>query len=186
MRIIGGTLKGRRFYPPADNWPTRPTTDFAKEGLFNILQNHLDFEAIKVLDLFGGTGNHCFEFLSRGCNDVTYVDKFPACVRFVTKLSEELGLADKLHIIRGDVFKFLEMSTAQYDYIFAGPPYPLPNIPTIPDLIFQKNILKADGLFVLETNPQHDFSKHPNFWQLRTYSKTHFSFFDNMSQNNAV
>lgn len=85
MRIIGGKFKGRKFYPPADNWPTRPTTDFAKEGLFNILNNRLDFQATVMLDLFGGTGNHSYEFISRGCEDVTYVDKFGGCVFFVKK-----------------------------------------------------------------------------------------------------
>ena len=85
MRIIGGEFKGRKFIPPAKNWPTRPTTDFAKEGLFNILQNRLDFSETKFLDLFGGTGNHSYEFISRGCTDVTYVDKFPGCVAFVKK-----------------------------------------------------------------------------------------------------
>ncbi|MBV6656076.1 MAG: RsmD family RNA methyltransferase, partial [Mameliella sp.] len=92
MRIIGGSFKGRRFNPPAKNWPTRPTTDFAKEGLFNIWYNMLDFEALKVLDIFGGTGNHSYEFISRGCKDVTYVDKFPGCVKFVKRTAEELGI----------------------------------------------------------------------------------------------
>ncbi|MEZ5043763.1 MAG: RsmD family RNA methyltransferase [Saprospiraceae bacterium] len=177
MRIIGGKFKGRRFIPPAKNWPTRPTTDFAKEGLFNIIQNHFDISALKVLDLFGGTGNHSYEFISRGCQDVTYVDQFPGCVAFVKKTSELLDIQDQLKIVKGDVFKFIKYATAQYDYIFAGPPYPLPNIPAIPDLIFEKDMVKADGWLVLEHNPTHNFKNHPRFFQERNYAQTIFSIF---------
>jgi 16S rRNA (guanine(966)-N(2))-methyltransferase RsmD len=176
MRIISGIFKGRRFSPPADNWPTRPTTDFAKEGLYNILQNRIDFESTVMLDLFGGTGNHCYEFISRGCTDATYVDKFPGCVRFVRKTAEELGITDKLQIVQSDVFKFLRFNTRQYDFIFAGPPYPLPNLRSIPDEIFNNNTLKAGGLFVLEHNPDHDFSQHEHFIEKRNYGTTIFSF----------
>ena len=104
MRIIGGKFKGRRFNPPAKNWPTRPTTDYAKEGLFNILMNNVDFKTLKVLDLFGGTGNHSYEFISRGCTDVTYVDKFQGCISFVKKLSKELKIDDYIKIVKSDVF----------------------------------------------------------------------------------
>ena len=177
MRIIGGRFKGRRFNPPAKNWPTRPTTDFSKEGLFNILQNNFDFSELRVLDLFGGTGNHSYEFISRGCTDVTYVDKFPGCVAFVKKTAKELAIEDHIRILRGDVFKFIRSAPAPFDYIFAGPPYPLPNIPEIPDLILKKGLLKPGGWHVLEHNPQHDFSNHPNLLQVRNYGTTIFSFF---------
>ncbi len=177
MRIIGGKFKGRRFSPPADNWPTRPTTDFAKEGLFNIINNHFDFEEIKVLDLFGGTGSHSYEFISRGCTQVTYVDKFPGCVNFVRKTAEQLGITDLIRIVRADVFRFIATDGGQYDYIFAGPPYPLPNIPEIPDLILARGMLKPDGWLVLEHNPNHDFEGHPNLLQVRNYGKTIFSVF---------
>ena len=177
MRIIGGFLKGRRFYPPADNWPTRPTTDYAKEGLFNILNNRIDFSEIKVLDLFGGTGNHSFELISRGCTDITYVDKFPPCVQFVTKTAREWKIEDAIHIHKSDVFKFIEWTTEKYDFIFAGPPYGLPNLETIPDLIFKNELLKEEGLFILEHNPHHAFPKHPHFEEARHYGKTIFSFF---------
>lgn len=177
MRIIAGKFKGRRFHPPADNWPTRPTTDFAKEGLFNILNNNIDFEEVKVLDLFGGTGSHSYEFISRGCQDVTYVDKFPACVAFVKKTADELDITSKIRIIRADVFKFIEHCTEQFDYIFAGPPYALPTIDDIPDLIFKYNLLKDGGWFVLEHDPTHSYQKHPNYFQERNYGKTIFSFF---------
>lgn len=178
MRIIGGKFKGRKFYPPAKNWPTRPTTDFAKEGLFNILNNLIDFETVKVLDLFGGTGSHGYEFISRGCQDVTYVDKFGPCTIFAKKTAEELGISDLMKIVKADVFKFILHCSEQFDYIFAGPPYPLPNIPEIPDLIFDKPLLLKDGLFVLEHNPDHDFQHHTRLSQVRNYGTTIFSFFE--------
>ncbi len=177
MRIIGGQFKGRRFNPPAKNWPTRPTTDFAKEGLFNIIENNFDIEDLKVLDLFGGTGSHSYEFISRGCTDVTYVDKFGGCIAFVKKTAETLDIKKYIRIQRGDVFKFIERTPFQYDYIFAGPPYPLPTIPIIPDLIFKNKLLTETGWFVLEHNPNHNFEEHDNFFQVRNYGKTIFSFF---------
>ena len=177
MRIIGGQFKGRKFYPPADKWPTRPTTDYAKEGLFNILYNRYDFDELKVLDLFGGTGNHSYEFISRGCEDVTYVDKFGPCVQFVKETAKKLEIEEKIKIFRADVFKFIKKTQEQYDYIFAGPPYGLPTLETIPDLIFEYQLLKEGGLFVLEHNPNHNFAKHPNLTEVRNYGKTIFSFF---------
>lgn len=177
MRIISGQFKGRRFTPPAKNWPTRPTTDIAKEGLFNILNNRIDFEEITVLDLFGGTGSHSYEFISRGCKDVTYVDMFPGCISFVTKTTKELGIEEYIHIFKSDVFKFLAINKKQYDYIFAGPPYPLPTLNTIPDVIFNNNALAQDGLFVLEHNPNHNFKNHPKYREERSYGTTIFSFF---------
>ncbi|MBK8053854.1 MAG: RsmD family RNA methyltransferase [Saprospiraceae bacterium] len=177
MRIIGGIFKGRRFIPPAKNWPTRPTTDFAKEGLFNILNNKIDFEEVIMLDLFGGTGNHSYEFISRGCTNVTYVDKFQGCIEFVQKTARELKIEDKIKIIRSDVFRFLQTNDRQFDYIFAGPPYPLPNLNTIPDVIFQTETLAIEGLFVLEHNPNHDFKSHDRFVEVRNYGTTIFSFF---------
>lgn len=178
MRIIGGKFKGRRFNPPADHWPTRPTTDYAKEALFNILNNRLDFEDAKVLDLFGGTGSHSYEFISRGCLDVTYVDKFPAAVQFVRKTAQQLDISAHLKIFQMDVFRFIEHAQDQYDYIFAGPPYALATIDTIPDLIFEKQLLRPEGIFVLEHNPHHDFLNHPHLVDVRNYGKTIFSFFE--------
>lgn len=179
MRIIGGQFKGRRFYPPADKWPTRPTTDFAKEGLFNILENHFDFSGMKVLDLFGGTGSHSYEFISRGCQDVTYVDKFGRCIKFVTEMTKKLVVSDKIQIVRADVFQFIRSNTQKYDYIFAGPPYGMAALDSLPDLIFEKKMLKEGGWFVLEHNSNHDFLSHPNYSQTRKYGKTLFSIFEN-------
>ena len=177
MRIIGGKFKGRRFTPPAKNWPTRPTTDFAKEGLFNIIQNHFDFDEMRVLDLFGGTGNHSYEFISRGCKDVTYVDKFGACVAFVKKTASILEIESYIKIFKADVFRFIKSNAQQYDYIFAGPPYGLPILDSIPDEIFENNLLKENGWLVLEHNPNHDFKDHPRYIQERHYGKTIFSIF---------
>jgi len=178
MRIIGGEFKGRRFNPPAKNWPTRPTTDYAKEGLYNVLANKIDFSEIAFLDLFGGTGNHCYEMISRGCEDATYVDKFPGCVKFVYKIKEELKIGDELRIHLMDVFRFVKKAESdRYDVIFAGPPYGLKIIDTIPDLIFEHNLLKEKGFLILEHNPNVDFSDHPLKFDERNYGKTIFSFF---------
>ena len=180
MRIIGGKFKGRRFNPPAKNWPTRPTTDYSKEGLFNVIQNTWDISSLKVLDLFGGTGNHSYEFISRGCQDVTYVDKFGGCLAFVKKTAAELQIEDQINIVRADVFKFIQHSgSLQYDYIFAGPPYALPRIDEIPDLIFKNKLLAGDGWFVMEHNPNHEYKDHPNYLEERHYGQTIFSFFGN-------
>lgn len=186
MRIIAGKFKGRRFYPPADNWPTRPTTDFAKEGLFNILNNTFDFEELKVLDLFGGTGNHTYEFISRGATDVTYVDKHVPAVNFVRETAKKLDIEKNLRIIQGDVFKFIKAAYEQFDYIFAGPPYGLAGLDSIPDKIFEKKLLRGDGWFVLEHNPNHHFETHPNFFQVRNYGTTIFSIFMNIEAMEAL
>jgi len=180
MRIIGGEFKGRKFFPPAKNWPTRPTTDFAKEGLFNILQNRIDFSDIKMLDLFGGTGNQSYEAISRGCTDVSYVDKFGGAVKFVKQVAKELDIEDRLNIFRMDVIRFIKMSQGKFDYIFAGPPYPLPWLDDIPDMIFKYGLLQDNGLFVLEHNPKHDFTGHKNYMEQRSYGTTIFSFFQNV------
>ena len=177
MRIIGGQFKGRKFYPPAKNWPTRPTTDYAKEGLFNIISNHLDFSQLKVLDLFGGTGNHSYEFISRGVEDVTYVDQFPGCLKFVRETAKKLEIESNIRIFKSDVFKFIERNGEQYDYIFAGPPYALPTIDSIPDKILNKGMLKEGGWFVMEHNPNHAYDEHPQCFDVRNYGKTIFSFF---------
>lgn len=179
MRIIGGKFKGRKFTPPAKNWPTRPTTDFAKEGLFNILMNRVDFSELKMLDIFGGTGSHSYEYISRGGEDVTYVDKFGGCISFVKKTASTLGIEDNINIVRADVFKFIERTPEKYDYIFAGPPYPLPTLDNIPAAVFEHDILAPDGLFVLEHSSNHNFERHAHFTESRNYGSAIFSFFTN-------
>jgi 16S rRNA (guanine966-N2)-methyltransferase len=177
MRIISGKFKGRRFHPPADKWPTRPTTDFAKEGLFNILHFELDWEDTRMLDLFGGTGSHTYEAVSRGCKDVGYVDKHGPAVRFVKETIKTLDIEQEVKVFQTDVFLYIDTCRESYDYIFAGPPYGLEILDAIPDRIFSSNLLKEGGLFVLEHNPNHQFDKHPKFNQIRKYGTTHFSFF---------
>lgn len=177
MRIIGGHLGGRRFTPPAKNWPTRPTTDQTRESLFNILSNRIDFDSVSVLDLFAGSGSHSYEFVSRGCADVTSVDKFPACVTFISRTAVELGIADKIKIVKADVFRFIKAAGRRYDYIFADPPFDLPALKTIPDLIFESAILAEGGLFVLEHDARNDFSSHIRLTEDRKYGTTIFSFF---------
>lgn len=181
MRIVGGEFSGRRFSPPT-NTPARPTTDVAKEGLFNILGNMLDFEGIKTCDIFGGTGSISYELASRGAADLTLIERDTGNILFIKKIVQELGIADRFHIIKGDVFKFMKQSTEQYDFIFAGPPYALQNIDDIPQLVFEKNMLAADGIFVLEHTPRNDYQQHPQFIRMKNYGTTVFSFF---KQSNA-
>ncbi|MFN8310282.1 MAG: RsmD family RNA methyltransferase [Chitinophagales bacterium] len=177
MRIVGGSMKARQFHPP-QNIPTRPTTDMAKEGLFNVLNNSFNFDNIKVLDLFGGTGSISYEFASRGCTDITTVEIFPKCANFIKKTAADFGF-DSIQVYQQDVFRFMEMTTAKYDLIFAGPPYPLPNLNTIPDVLFQHQLLDGDGWFVLEHNPDHNFEKHPKFYKSKNYGTTIFAIFRN-------
>jgi len=178
MRVIAGKFKSRRFYPPADKWPTRPTTDFAKEGLYNVLTHVLDFSEMSMLDLFGGTGSHSYECISRGCTDVTYVDQHGPCLKFVKRIAEELKITDNIKVIRSDVFKYIAHCGIQYDYIFAGPPYPLPNLSSIPNEIFKHGLLKEEALLVIEHDQKHDFEQHPCFVKEKRYGQAVFSFFE--------
>ena len=177
MRIIGGEYGGRVLRPNMKGWPTRPTTDISKEALFNILQNRIDFREVKMLDLFGGAGNHSFEFISRGCQEVTYVDLHPKCIAFVNSQAKEFGCEQRINVLRGDVKSFIHSTSECYDYIFAGPPYPLIWLKEIPDLVIKNDLLTEDGVFVMEHNPNHDFTNHPCFTEKRKYGQTIFSFF---------
>ncbi len=178
MRIIGGKFKGRRFSPPANKWPTRPTTDFAREALFNILQNEYHFENIKVLDLFGGTGSHTYEYLSRGCTDITYIDQYFPCIQFVKSTLKTLDVEEYVSIYNVDVFSYLENCKTTFDIIFADPPFDLGKAPTLPDIIFEKKLLSEEGLFILEHAPIHQFDKHPHFVKQKEYGGIVFSFFE--------
>jgi len=181
MRIISGTLKGKRFYPPR-NIPARPTTDFAKEALFNILNNHFDFSEVKFLDLFAGTGSLDMEMFSRGCTDITSVDMSKISLGFIKKMSEEVKIPNH-KIIFGDAIAFARNCKQQYDLIFAGPPYALDGIDEIPDIIFDKKLLIEGGMFILETSPKHDFTEHPKLLEVRNYGQTHFWFFGDETEN---
>ena len=177
MRIIGGVLKGLRFNPPA-NLPVRPTTDLAKESLFNILNNRIDFEGIKVLDLFSGTGNISMEFASRGASEVISVDKNTGCINYLKDLSKQHKL-ETIIPFRADALKFLKEESEQFDLIFADPPYDLPQIPLIADLIFERNLLVSDGVLIIEHPSNKRLNNHPNFVEQRKYGNSSFSFFEN-------
>jgi 16S rRNA (guanine966-N2)-methyltransferase len=176
MRIISGKFGGRRINPPSKMPYTRPTTDVAKEGLFNILQNRIDFEGIKTLDLFGGTGNISYELASRGATDLTIVEKDSRMHAFIKKNIEMLGIENcKLRLL--DVFIFLSTCNEQFDFIFAGPPYALGSIDELPKIIVSKKLIAADGFFVLEHTPHNNYEKFEGFSFQRNYGTTVFSFF---------
>jgi 16S rRNA (guanine(966)-N(2))-methyltransferase RsmD len=178
MRIISGSLGGRRISPPANMPYTRPTTDIAKEGLFNILQNQLDFEELKTLDLFGGTGSISYELASRGAHDLTIVEKDQQMFSFIKKTSEILKL-ENFKVVKSDVFRFIQQSHEKFDFIFAGPPYALQNIDDLPKLVFEKQLLNEDGWFILEHTPRNNYESFPHFKSARNYGTTIFSIFVN-------
>ncbi len=177
MRIISGKYKGRHFDIPR-NFKARPTTDFAKENLFNILLNYTDFEETTALDLFSGTGSISLELLSRGCSSVTSVEMDSLHFTHL-KRSAALLKDDNWHLVRDDVFRFLRRCTANYDIIFADPPYALKGLPEIPDMVMQSNILKKGGIFIFEHGKDNDFSDHPNFFRHIAYGSVNFTFFEN-------
>ncbi len=175
MRIIGGSLKGLRLNPPK-NLPVRPTTDMAKEALFNILQNQIEFEGIKVLDLFSGTGNISMEFASRGAEKVVSVDRSIHCVHYLKDTARQHGLTN-IQVFKDDVFKYLEHETEQFDLIFADPPYDLNRIPEIAVTVFNKKLLIEGGLLIVEHQSLQNLSNHPAFVEQRKYGNSSFSFF---------
>ncbi|MFM2192274.1 MAG: hypothetical protein RLZZ118_1231 [Bacteroidota bacterium] len=176
MRIISGTHGGRRISPPTKMPYTRPTTDIAKEGLFNIIQNNLDIEALNCLDLFGGTGCISYELASRGAKQLTIVEKDTQMFDFIKKTSATLEI-ENMQCVKMDVFKYLEACSHQYDFIFAGPPYALKNIDDLPNIIYQKNMLTPEGWFVLEHTPRNAYESFPNFIRAKNYGTTIFSIF---------
>ena len=182
MRIIGGTLKGLRLNPPK-NLPVRPTTDMAKEALFNILQNQIEFENIKVLDLFAGTGNISLEFASREAAEVISIDRSIHCINYIKDAARQHKLG-QIKIYKADVFKYLELETEQYDLIFADPPYDLNGIPEIPKIVFEKNLLLPGGLLIVEHQSLQNLSNHPAFVEQRKYGHSSFSFFSLPETNN--
>lgn len=178
MRIIGGELGGRRVNPPAKMPHTRPTTDIAKEGLFNILENNLELEGMKTLDLFGGTGSISYELASRGVADLTIVEKDMAMYEFIKKTAESLKL-ENFKVVKMDVFRYMEQCSEQFDFIFAGPPYALETIDDIPKIISARSLLKPNGWFVLEHTPRNNYEGYPLFVTQRNYGTTVFSIFIN-------
>ena len=175
MRIITGKYKGRHFEIPR-TFKARPTTDFAKENIFNVLVQYVDFDDAVALDLFSGTGSITLELISRGCSQVVSVEMDRDHHRFITDCLKKLG-TDACIPLRGDVFRFLKSCHQQFDFIFADPPYALKELDSIPDLVFEKGILKSEGVFVLEHGKDYDFSSHPHFVEHRSYGSVNFSLF---------
>ena len=176
MRIIGGRLKGKSINPPA-GYKARPTTDFAREGLFNVLNNEYEFEDLKVLDLFGGTGAVAFEFASRGASKVYSVEMVRENASFIKREAERLGL-DNVVMVRDNVFDFLPICHQKFDIVFADPPYALEGLETIPDKVFAQDILHPGCYLILEHGDEHSFVNHPRFKKEKRYGRVHFSFFE--------
>ncbi|MDD6780837.1 MAG: 16S rRNA (guanine(966)-N(2))-methyltransferase RsmD [Prevotellaceae bacterium] len=175
MRIITGQYKGRHFDVPR-SFKARPTTDFAKENIFNVLNAYIDFEGTTALDLFSGTGSISLELLSRGCSTVVSVEADRDHHAFIKQCIAKLA-TDRCMAIRGDVFRFVKSCRQQFDFIFADPPYALKELSSIPDLIFSRDLLKPDGIFVFEHGKDNDFSSHPCFVEHRSYGSVNFSLF---------
>jgi len=178
MRIITGKYGGRKIHPPANMPHTRPTTDVAKEGLFNIIDNNISIEGIKTLDIFGGTGSISYELASRGAADLTIIEKDNKMHAFIQKSINDLKI-ENCRVIKMDVFRFLETTSETYDLIFAGPPYALKNIDDLPVTIREKKLLNINGWFILEHTPANNYENKPLFKTARNYGTTIFSIFIN-------
>jgi 16S rRNA (guanine966-N2)-methyltransferase len=175
MRIVGGTFKGRHFRP-GKSFRSRPTTDFSKESLFNILENWINWDETAALDLFSGTGSISFELVSRGCRHVTAVEKDFVHCRFIRETAATLGISN-LTLIKTDVFRFLIGKPGSYDLVFADPPYTMKDFESIAARVLQSGVVKDGGLFILEHSKEHKFKDHPEFLELRKYGSVHLSFF---------
>ena len=183
MRIIGGRLKGKTVNPPA-GYKARPTTDFAKEGLFNTLDNEFFFDDLAVLDLFGGTGSIAFEFASRGAGQVISVEMNPVNAAFIKKTAASLGLSQTVQVVHHNVFDFLQICTRRFDIVFADPPYALEGLDTLPDRILEKGLVFPEGYLVLEHPGEYNFAAHPSFVKEKKYGNVHFSYFRPLQAGN--
>lgn len=175
MRIIRGKYGKRRFDVPT-NITARPTTDFARENIFNVLENYIDFEGKTALDLFSGTGAVSFEFLSRGCSAVTSIEKAQTQLGFIRKVSATLGCTNH-RIIKADALKFLSAAPAGYDIVFADPPYDMPGFENVPAKVLESGVIAPGGIFIIEHSKKHDFSSLPGFLEHRAYGSVNFSLF---------
>jgi 16S rRNA (guanine966-N2)-methyltransferase len=175
VRIVGGLYKGRKIRV-SSSFESRPTTDFAREALFNILTNHFNFESCRALDLFSGTGSMSFELASRGCNEIDLVEIDNKSVRFIEMVADNF-LIKGIHAVRMDVFRFIPVCKKQYDIIIADPPHNLRNLNEIPDLVLSHELLDSDGMFILEHGKDHSFSNNSRIIDARKYGSVHFSFF---------
>lgn len=178
MRIIRGKYGRRRFDVPT-NITARPTTDFARENIFNVLENMVDFEEDQptALDLFAGTGAISFEFLSRGCRHVTSVEKAATQANFIRKVARELGAEQEHTLVRGDVLRYIDSTLASYDIVFADPPYDMPGFAEIPAKVLESHLLRPGSIFIIEHSRNHDFSTLPHFVDHRAYGSVNFSMF---------
>ncbi|MEN8203325.1 MAG: 16S rRNA (guanine(966)-N(2))-methyltransferase RsmD [Bacteroidota bacterium] len=175
MRIISGKYRGKQIRPPK-NFKARPTTDFAKESLFNILTHQYDLEDMEVLDLFSGTGSISYEFASRGVKSVLAIEMSQAHFRFIQDTCRALEM-DRVTVIRGDAFRYLKKPYQSFDLIFADPPYDHPGLAEIPDLVMSTPILEEDGLLILEHPSQYTFTAHPHYLRMRKYGGVNFTLF---------
>ena len=180
MRIISGKYGGRRISPPSNMPHTRPTTDVAKEGLFNVLQNRVDFEDMTTLDLFGGTGCISYELASRGATNLTIVEKDPIMHAFIQKNIATIGI-ENTTVVRMDVFSYLQTCNQTFDFIFAGPPYALVTIDDLPKIVVGKKMINEGGYFVMEHTPRNNYEKFEGFAFCRNYGTTLFSFFERLT-----
>ncbi len=176
MRIITGKYKGRHFDIPR-TFKARPTTDFAKENIFNVLMGYVDFDGATALDLFSGTGSITLELLSRGCRQVVSVEQDRDHHRFILQCLKSIGVGSEAIALRADAFRFIRQCHQQFDFIFADPPYALPQLATIPDLVLGGSLLAPGGVFVFEHGSANDFSGHPRFLEHRSYGSVNFSLF---------
>lgn len=183
MRIISGKYRGKQFHLPG-NFRARPTTDFAKTGLFNIISNSFNFEEIEVLDLFSGTGSIGFEFASRGAAYVEMVEKNYLHFNFIKNTIANLKV-DNVKVFKTDAFIYIPRINKKFDIIFADPPYEMIGIEKIPGLVLKYNLLKDQGLFIIEHSKDHDFADYPGFYKLRKYGNVSFSFFTNLTDTSS-
>jgi 16S rRNA (guanine966-N2)-methyltransferase len=174
MRIVSGIWKGKRISAPK-NLPTRPTTDFAKEGLFNILNNRFFFDDLRILDLFAGTGNISYEFASRGAGEIVCVDQHKGCIRFIDQMTDELGA--NISTVQTDVWLFVQRSLTSFDIVFADPPYDWDKHEELAKALIENNFLKEGGEAIIEHSADTDLSHLPGFFEHRKYGHVHFSFF---------
>ncbi len=175
MRIIGGSRAGLRLHPPP-SLPVRPTTDMAKEALFNVLQHRMDFEQIRALDLFSGTGNIAFELASRGAASVLAIDIHFKCAQYINVTAKKLELA-AIKAVKADVLKFISACKEEFDFIFIDPPYDLPQLPQLPERVIARGMLKPGAILVLEHSSIRSIGTHPNLLETRKYGYSSFSFY---------
>lgn len=176
MRIIGGTHKGKAIYPP-QGYKARPTTDFAREALFNILDNEYEFDDLKVLDLFGGTGAISYEFASRGAGHIWCIEMARENAAFIKSEAARLGMKN-ITVVRDNVFDFLDICHEKFDIVFADPPYSLEGLDGIPDKVLERDIMQPGAYFILEHGDEYSFKDHPLFKKEKSYGRVHFTFFE--------